>query len=386
MENVEKLISANLVITEKIRITIEKTRIVIRINEKMVNKNVIEKMLKITDYIVNIKKYPRIPVIFNFVEKGVDFEDKMAYILLECICYYLIKNKYRVLIKMNPKPYIHTKGIETSPLNLLRIEKNDYIQKFEQKFEYDLSRKHFRRIISNHDRDSKELSVLMDEIASFQKFFDIRENNREKVTEVLVELVGNALEHSMGDCLIDLDIAEKYVKAGGKDGKEYLGINIAIVNFSEELLGSALKDKLLAPREKLPERYERVKEAYLAHRNYFGKEYSEEDFFNVATFQHKISGRAENVTTGGTGLTKLIKSLEEESDAYECYVISGRRILVFKHEYMKYNDDGWIGFNKENNFLEKPPSLAILGSAPIFFPGTGYNLTFVMEVMQDEDE
>lgn len=384
MENVEKLISANCVTTEKVRVDIKKGQIVIRIDQEKFDGFVIGKTLKIADYIVNIKKYPHIPIVFDFIAKELNFADKMVYILFECICYYLIKSGYRVLISMDPKPYIHTKGCETSPLNLLRTGKYSHIKKFEKKFENDIYGKHFRRVISNKDRDSKELSILMDEIASFQKFFDIKEDNREKVTEVLVELVGNALEHSEGDCLIDLDIAENYVKAGGENGKKYLGINIAIVNFSEELLGTALTEKIVDSEDRLPERYEKVKDAYQAHKKYFSEEYLGEDFFNIATFQHKISGRAENVTTGGTGLTKLIKSLEEESDAYECYVISGRRILLFKHEYMKYNDDGWIGFNEENDFLEMPPSLAILDSTPIFFPGTGYNLTFVMEVMEND--
>lgn len=384
MENIEKLVSANCITTEKIHLEIKKGQIFVRISQEKVDGFTIGKILKITDYIVNVKKYPRIPVVFCFAAKDLNFADKMVYILFECVCYYLIENNYRVLIKMTPKPFIHTNGIETSPLNLLRTGKYDHIKKFEQKFENDFYGKHFRRVISNCDKDSKELSILMDEIASFQKLFDIREDNREKVTEVLVELVGNALEHSMGDCLIDLDIAENYVKAGGENGKKYLGINIAIVNFSEELLGSALTEKIITSKEELPERYERVKDAYRTHKKHFGEKYSDEDFFNIATFQHKISGRAENVTTGGTGLTKLIKSLEEESDAYECYVISGRRILLFKHEYMKYNEDGWIGFNEENNFLEMPPSPSILDTTSIFFPGTGYNLTFVMEVMEDD--
>ena len=131
----------------------------------------------------SVKKYPHIPIVFDFVARGLNFSDKMVYILFECICYYLVKNGYRVLIKMDPEPYIHTKGCEISPLNLLRTGRPDHVKKFEEKFEKDIYDKHFRRVISNEDRDSKELSILMDEIAAFQKPFDIKEDNREQVTE-----------------------------------------------------------------------------------------------------------------------------------------------------------------------------------------------------------
>ena len=129
----------------------------------------------------------------------------------------------------------------------------------------------------------------------------------------------------------------------------YHGINIAILNFSQELLNTSLKQKLHL-----------VRQAYNYHQPYFNEQYLEEDFYNIATFQHKISGRRGNTSTGGTGLTKLIRSLEETSDAYMCYVVSGQRRLQFKKEYMQYNEDYWIGFNNANNFLTAPPSPSLL--------------------------
>lgn len=36
----------------------------------------------------------------------------------------------------------------------------------------------------------------------------------EEIAEVVVELVGNAGEHSDSDCLVDLDVTKKYHKVG----------------------------------------------------------------------------------------------------------------------------------------------------------------------------
>ena len=107
--------------------------------------------------------------------------------------------------------------------------------------------------------------------------------------------------------------------------------------------------------------------------------YKEEDFFNIASFQHKISGSIKKNTTGGTGLTKLVSSLEKQSDAHKCYLITGNRALWFFHQYLEYNQDGWIGFNTENDFLNKTPAYTVIGPNSIYLPGTAYNLNFVMK-------
>ena len=63
-----------------------------------------------------------------------------------------------------------------------------------------------------------------------------------------------------------------------------------------------------------------------------------------------------------------------------CYVLSGKRGMIFKKEYLEYNDERWIGFNKENDFLTQIPDVDIFDECDIFFPGTAYNLNFVMAV------
>lgn len=329
---------------------------------------------------ISEKRYPLgMPIFFSF-KKKVRFSDKLTYVLFESICYQLIQSGHPVYIHLKPDYDIITHGFTSSPLWLLSTTKKGGQGKFCDKFHHDLFMLHYRKVFENSAK-GKELSEIMDDIAIFQKCFNIKAEDREKITEVLVELIGNAKEHSSGDCLIDFDISETYLKRH-EDEKQYRGINIAILNFSPELLGSSIRQKLCSGDD-LPERYNQVRKALECHRPFFSEFYLEEDFYNIAAFQHKISGRNESAT-GGTGLTKLIQSLEESSDAYSCYVVSGQRMLEFQKDYMMYKDGLWIGFNEQNDFLNDPPNTDLLLNTPFYFPGTAYNLNFIMEVDADD--
>lgn len=216
---------------------------------------------------------------------------------------------------------------------------------------------------------------MMDDIAYFQNPYSIETEYREAISEVIVELIGNASEHGEANCLVDFDIAPSYSRADSE--KEFFGLNLAIVNFSHQLLGTALKNKLKQP-EIQGTRYNAVRKAYKYHSQFFNLNYTEEDFFNLTAFQHKISGRKDSMT-GGTGLTKLIKSLETRSEAHMCYVQSGERMIVFRPEYLTYNNDGWLGFNESNNYISDAPQNSLFSSNCYTLPGTAFNLNFVMK-------
>lgn len=359
-----------------LRVTIRNGAIVYESNADVFSYTLIRLILQFSNTIC--QGYPKgIPVHFLFRNR-IQINDKLTYILFECICYQLIQRGHPVYIQIQPQCAISAHGIYSSPLGLLTTGKLSSVEKYIAKFQFEYFNLHFRRVFSNNSKEC-ELSRLMDDVAIFQKVVDVKPDEREKISEVLVELVGNAKEHTSGDCLIDFDISSEYLKRG-VDGKKYRGINLVILNFSDQLLGTALEEKLFRT-EQLSERHHMVRKAYDMHEQYFDEQYLREDFFNIATFQHKISGRVNNYSTGGTGLTKLIHSLEEDSDAYECYVLSGQRKLMLQKEYIGYNEDQWIGFNDSNNFLEDPPNKQLLSTNAIYLPGTAFNLNFVMEVI-----
>lgn len=340
------------------------------IKEILIFVNMLEKKYKFLT-----KKHP---VHFNLGEIVV--EDKLTYIIFECICNYLIETKkYNVIVSFDCREKIYTEGILLSPLNILRVGHKDNDKEFMKMFKKKILKTHYRRVVGVTDSELENLmlpSKIMTEVDSFLKYFNLGKRQRDAIAEVIAELVGNVLEHAQTECLIDLDIAEGYKKGSGDES--YYGINITIINFSDRLLGDSISEKITTT-EILNKKHLKLLDAYKVHRKSFSKNYLKEDFYNIASFQHKISGRMSNESTGGTGLTKLINRLEKYSDAYFCYVITGDRAIFFLHEYLSYNEEEWIGFNEENDFLNNIPNEDILGTSKINMPGTAYNLNFILK-------
>lgn len=323
-----------------------------------------------------LMRYPiNLPIIFDMGH--VFLADKLAYIIFECLCQYLIENKaYKVEVKMTADHRIHTDGIYSSPLLLLGNPVKNNLVKFVDSFNDEIYRNHFRIVLNREMLSNRVLQCqIMDNIATFQKPFDVETNCREKITEVIVELMGNAFEHGGANCLIDLDIAPNYHRQD--TDKSFVGVNIAILNLSTDWLGTSLRNNILSDGLKKG-RSADVRLAYDNHSHFFDGSYVEDDFFNLAAFQHRVSSRSMNASTGGTGLTKLIKSLQTKSDADKCYVLSGKRKMEFRKEYLSYNSDGWLGFNSSNDFIATKPDVSLFSCMPYVFPGTAYNLNFVL--------
>lgn len=347
-------------------------------------------ILKIINFINNVhKKYKnvKIPIIFSFGR--VKIIDKLSYILLECICYSLMRDyHHKVYLFWEPEHDILTDGVFSSPLKLLNSKEDDNLNKFLVKFKMEIYQHHFRRIISGENKkDTNYLGNLLQELDSFLKFFFIAEEYRDQITEVIAELVGNACEHGNTDCLLDIDVTNdhlKSVKNITQTGSFY-GINIAIVNFSDILLSDGIKDKIKNNKLNVG-RYVELEKAYNYHKTLFSEKYLYTDFCNIAALQDKISGRYEHSLSGGTGLTKLIHSLQEKSDTDSCYVVSGDRCVYFVKELLNYDENDWLGFNSQKDFFYAIPDESTTVGCYIYLPGTAYNLNFVMKREDEENE
>lgn len=331
------------------------------------------------------KKYGSMKYSIHIFLGHVEFVDKLTYVFLECICYYLIeKYKHPVQIFMKVKSDISTKGIDSSPLLLLNGTKKQQIREFPNKFKFDIYRNHFRRVINGVGKEETNyLGELYGEIDTFLKIFSINDECRDEVGHVITELVDNVSEHAKTECLLDIDVAPYFTKvdkSGKIDDNYYYGINIAVLNFSEKLLGDDIHENILASgKEKANDRYKNVMEAYTYHKKFFSGKYTEEDFCNITTFQTKISGRQDKFLTGGTGLTYLIRSLEEKSENHNCYVISGTRGVNFFKDMLEYNTDKWVGFNAEKDYISGVPKEDTTTECFIYMPGTAYNFNFIMK-------
>lgn len=325
------------------------------------------------------------PILFNFINK-IKINDKLSYIIFECICYYLIDSGYTVYIRADFEHDIRTCGIECSPLNLLY---GGNCNKFIDSFSNELYQNHYCKLITDKAKEKKDyLSFVYTDIDNFLKNLGINDKKREDLSETISELVGNACEHTKSGCYIDIDVTnDNYYKSienyGIDKSTTYYGVNIVILNFSDNLLNNDIKEKVKL-NTSVVERYKKLSEAYNFHKQHFDEAYTEDDFFNIAVFQNKISGSKYKEKIGGTGLTHLINSLQKKSDNDECYVFSGHNILYFNREYLSYNND-WIGFNSSNDFFGDIPDTKQICRSKMFFSGTAYNLNFVMK-SEDNNE
>ncbi len=201
----------------------------------------------------------------------------------------------------------------------------------------------------------------------------------EKLCESIVEIIGNSIDHSNTDCLVDIDVTnEDFKRKDDAENMLYYGINVVVLGFSHTPFYEKLKNKLDTFQD-LNERYLKVKKAKSNHAIYFSKKYTEEHFYTVASFQHQISGSCQKQNSGGVGLTRLIESLEEKSSDHLCYMMSEQRILYFRKDFLQYDSDSYIGFNKENDFFNHAPEETLFANNRTFFPGTAYNLNFAIK-------
>lgn len=323
----------------------------------------------------SLKRYPgKIPLIIHIGKT--EFVDKLVYVMLECICYYIVGVlRRKIVLQMDCTFGIWTEGILASPLKYL--QDGNYNQ-FCKSFRFDINGNHYRRVVLYDENDDESPSKIMQEIGYFLKYADVCIEDVSILVEVIIELVGNAGEHGKSDCLIDIDITESnYTKMEGSKDEHYYGMNVTIVSFSEIPFYEPLQNRM-SKSELLPDRYRDVILAEKNHGVCYSKDYSQKDFYIISSFQDKISGSFKKNNAGGTGLTFLINSLEESAEDEYCYMATEKRILFFKKEYMKYNKEGWIGFNESGNYIESIPDLKCFGEGKTFVPGTAFNLGFVI--------
>lgn len=376
MKNLNLLIEKNCLNQNKGALNIYNSIFYCVIEDEIFSEISIKRIIYYIDGIIKKFGYFRATLLIEVKSKR--FKDKLSVMFLECLCYYLLVNlRYNVKVCFKIEHNIWTEGIRSSPLRILNSYEKKNADKYIQKFQSELYQNHFRRLIKFEDiKNTDILSKTMTNLDIFLSAFGISEEFRIKVAEVIVELIGNAGEHGHTDCLVDIDVADKYKKRNS-DGI-FCGVNVAVVNFSDKLVGEAIRKKILE-NDNQEGRYKELLDAYIFHRNHFNERYTQEDFFNIAAFQHKISGREKNTTTGGTGLTKLIKALEELSDTHICYMASGDRTIDFNGEYLKYDENRWIGFNSSGNFISDCPNPGVLTPFRLFLPGVAYNLNFALE-------
>ena len=377
VDNVELLFSANQIqnmdskIEKRLHFDKRKMSLKYDIKTPTFSGDQIFEIICVLNYLDRRYSGQKIPV--TFILGKIKFNDKLVYIILECICYYVLIVKRRAIkVLFDCEHTIWSEGITYSPL--LQIQNKDT---FLKKYFNDLNGRHYRRIIGVAGGDETDLSKMMQDITCFLVYNGVSEKSSDELAEVLIELVGNAREHANAATLIDIDITNtNYTK--NNDSSVYYGMNTVILNFSKTLFYEPLKEKLNSAME-LSEKYGLVKMAYGYHSKYFSNLYEEKDFYTISSFQDKISGSITK-KMGGRGLTTLLKSLEKKADMHLCYMLSGDTALFFIQDLLECDSNSkFVGFNHSADYLTDIPDEKVLQKIKTFFPGTAYNLSFAIK-------
>lgn len=317
------------------------------------------------------KKYrQKVPIVFNVGE--IEFFDKLVYILLDSIDYYLNEvERHSVKIIFKARHTIWTEGIKYTNMVKNKGEKSI--------FKNHLNMYHYRKCIPYKGNGRDEyLSDILQELYCFLYNNDIEEGSCEKLSEAICELVGNASEHGNTECLIDIDITDNIYGKKDDDSGIYYGLNVVVLNFSSTLFHEPLKAKINSDIS-LSERYDCVLRAKNYHFSNLNDYYLENDFYTISSFQHRISGSKKKNEVGGTGLTSLLNSLEENSDTHLCYMLSGNRIMFFEKDKMKYDEEGFVSFNENDSYFSSIPDEKIFQTINTFLPGVAYNLNYAVK-------
>lgn len=242
-----------------------KKRIIGNYNRKTVclfrntNKSLGGNLLKdIIDFCGTIlKNNIRLPVVIYLGE--IKVEDKLSYILLECIAHQLIINGFDLQIIMYPSFSIDTQGVTFSPLRFLNpyyvyYEKSDKTKRknqFLKSFELTQSGK-YRKWLSKDDEFG--VSKLTTDLiylfrSQYHKHFshytltDYEEVMVKKLATTIGELVDNAHEHGESNCLIDIDFSHDFTDKR-ENNKTFGGVNVTIINFSNRNFEEKVKHKI----------------------------------------------------------------------------------------------------------------------------------------------
>lgn len=306
--------------------------------------------------------------------------DKMIYVLLESVFYTLrFIHSYEIDFLIEEYGYnINSAGFIGSALHELAEHGLDE-DAFKRKYLSHIAKNHYRKILKNN-ADDTAVSLMVTEIKTFLYRFHAREAFDRQLALMIGELVDNAFGHVQTECLVDIDISDcDFEYLHDESGRKYYSVNLCIVNLGEKCIYDDIKDKIIHKGYLNSARYDEVTNAYHNHSKFFNHAYNDKKFFLVSSFQDMISGRPNETTTGGTGLPEMVKNLEEHASDDYCYVLSGNEILFFRKNYLNYTDQGWIGFNKENDFINQKPENEIMVKSETYVPGTGYNFMLAFE-------
>lgn len=308
--------------------------------------------------------------------------DQAILTLMESIIYFVInewnfKVTYRFSIKENVLGYQIFKKSILFKYNNKKILVGEYNREYNKRIT--IKGDHFRKVCENieENRKGEFISVTMDEVDIFLKCFEFDDEYRNELAEVIVEIVDNALKHSNGDCILNLNVFKN-------DYQKYKYVDVTVVVIDDIFIGKEIVEYIRKEdKSEYSEKNKIVLEAYENHKKFFGDKYNINSFAMISAFQKYVTTRKMSKNTGGTGLTTLINALIEKSTHNFCYAISGSINLIFKKEFLNLNENGLIGFNETNNYIEMAPDEKVVSINKYDMNVNIYNLQFILKENKD---
>lgn len=402
ISNISKLLIENIAIDKKFKI--KRNPFIIKPKGPYFNSSSVLHIAKVFKNIIKKYQYLNLNIILDLTSIEA-FNDKNTYLFLDLLIYYLFYNssnniKLYIEIDIGLSNVIHNGLINTTFMRVLNIiNKGQHLdrQMFIEKYIDFLNGKpiemnnikpekndnFYRKLITRNDFEDITESIIATEISCILKVYYDDEDWVDDVVDAISEIVSNVYSHNKEFMLIDIDICNDVRNIGATNGKriKFSALNISVINLGEELLYRTIKENIKENKySRDTEVYNRVYKAYDNHKDKFNKKYSENHFFSITAFQRRVSTRNLDASHSGTGLTRLIQNIIGKTEDDISYVMSGNIGLRFKDKFMNISDNGLIGFNDSNDYINQQPDDSILESTDFYIPGTIYQLHLIKEV------
>ena len=251
------------------------------------------------------------------------------------------------------------------------LRKNKFLDEYYS--EFTIFRNTLRYYIKDKTRNEKMNSRILYDIITWV----IADKNIDRkiignFAKAVVEIADN-MRHSDSDCIVSI---KSNPLINVVDRKTYYSLSVCVVNIGDIFIYTPLENSI-KNNNLIGSTKNIVEKAMPIHEKFYNENYNLDRFCMVTVFQNSVTTNNVN-DYGGNGLPYFIKVLIENSNFNNCYLISGSNVLFFKEHYISLNN-GVVSFNKECCYYDKPPDPEVFKDAPTFYPGTMYNLEFIIK-------
>lgn len=323
--------------------------------------------------------------------------DLATIVVFEYMVYYLLKStECKVCITIMPDNLMYAKNFLTNSITYnfikdnrnFKIKRKNFIKDFESEVPM-INFHRYRKLLKNNNIKNETINKTSSDVYSFLKSILFDEEYIEDCVEAIGELCSNALEHTEYDCILTIECGIGL----NKKNEERNILSIVVSNVSENLFFYKLRDF----HKNGYKNFNVINQALVNHRLFFGKpleivqdidkiKYDEEYFYIVSAFQNGVSTRMNQEGTGGTGLLKLVYNILGKTENSFCYILTGNKVLFFIENLMNPVEDKFVGFNKNNDYLNSIPDAESLGTSAMTFGGTIFSLNLITDTEVEKNE